>query len=155
MSGCFSCERNARDPDQLPPRERVYDDGLWRVAHALSSSLAGWMCAITRRHLTSISELSPAEASSLGQLLQRLSAALEEATGAAKCYVMFFAEAPGFEHLHIHVVPRLSGLTPDRTGPSVIAYLNEPPDRWVPEDEMDSIAGKVTEALEQQRKERT
>ena len=155
MSGCFSCERNAGDPEQLPQRERVYDDGLWRVAHALSSSLAGWMCAITRRHLTSISELSPAEASALGPLVQRLSAALEATTGATKCYILFFAEAPGFEHLHIHIVPRLKDLPPERIGPGVIAYLNEPPERWIPATEMDSISGKITEAMERQRKEQT
>jgi diadenosine tetraphosphate (Ap4A) HIT family hydrolase len=105
--------------------------------------------------LTSISELSPAEASALGPLLQRLSAALEATTGATKCYILFFAEAPGFEHLHIHIVPRLKDLPPERIGPGVIAYLNEPSERWIPATEMDGISGRIKEAMERQRKEQT
>src|SRR5439155_13960934 len=104
--GCYSCRLNAADGVALPIRERIFDDGNWRVVHAISSSLPGWLCVVSRRHITTLSELSAAEAEALGPLLKRLSDALERVTGALKCYVMFFAEAPGFEHLHIHVAPR-------------------------------------------------
>jgi diadenosine tetraphosphate (Ap4A) HIT family hydrolase len=147
VSGCYSCERNKEAPERLPPRECVYDDGLWRVAHAFSSSLAGWMCVVSHRHLTSLSQLSTEESGALGPLLQRLTAALEAATGATKCYVLFLSESPGFEHLHIHVVPRSADMPADRIGPAAFAYLNDPPERWLPPAEMDRIATNVSEAL--------
>ncbi len=130
---------NAAGPD-LPPRERVYDDGRWRVAHALSSTLPGWVVVLPKRHITSLAELTPAEAAALGPLLRRLSAALAEVTGCVKTYVALFAEAEGFEHLHFHVVPRVPDLPADRQGPGVFGYLAKEESDWLPEAERDRLA---------------
>ena len=135
------------DAAQLPPRDAVYDDGLWRVAHAFSSALLGWMVVVSRRHLTSASQLTPEEAAALGPLLSRLSTAIEAETGASKCYVIFLAEAPGFEHLHIHVVPRLPGLPADRIGIDAMKYLAQSEDEWVGSEDMDRISGAIRERM--------
>lgn len=82
MTDCYACRMNAK-PD-LPLRERVYDDGRWRVAHAFNSTLAGWLVVLPRRHLRSLVELGPEEAAVLGPLLQRLSVALVTVTGCIK-----------------------------------------------------------------------
>ena len=145
--GCYSCRLNAADGVALPIRERIFDDGNWRVVHAISSSLPGWLCVVSRRHITTLSELSAAEAEALGPLLKRLSDALERVTGALKCYVMFFAEAPGFDHLHIHVAPRLPDCPEDRLGPKLISYLGEPEERWLSAQQMDEVAIRVRKAL--------
>lgn len=147
MTGCYSCEiESAGEP--LPPRERVYDDGLWRVAHAVSATLPGWLVLLPKRHLTSLAELTPAEAAGLGPLLQRVSLALAEVTGAVKTYVALFAEAEGFEHLHLHVVPRAPDLPADRHGPRIFAYLSKDESEWLPEEERDLVAAQVTAALD-------
>ncbi len=146
MTGCYPCRMNAAGSD-LPPRERVYDDGLWRIAHALSSTLPGWLVVLPKRHITSLAELTPEEAAALGPLLQRLSAALAEVTGCVKTYVALFAEAEGFEHLHIHVVPRVPDLPDDRRGPRVFGYLAEDEADWLPEPQRDRLAAQVGAAL--------
>ncbi|MEZ5183214.1 MAG: hypothetical protein R2702_15290 [Acidimicrobiales bacterium] len=38
---------------------------------------------------------------------------------------MLFAEAEGFEHLHLHVVPRLADHPEDRRGPMVFAFMHD------------------------------
>src|SRR5215203_4288842 len=126
MTGCFSCAQNAVEPAALPPREAAYDDGLWRVAHSFNSGLPGWMVVIARRHVTSLSALTLAEAAALGPLLRALSAALESTLGAVKAYVIFLAEAEGFAHLHIHVIARGVDLAADRRGTAIFEYLKQP-----------------------------
>ncbi len=144
---CFPCRNNAMDPTMLPLRERVYDDGLWRVAHAFNSALPGWMVIIARRHVTSLAALTPAEAAALGPLLRNLSRALERTMEAKKAYVLFLAEAEGFGHVHIHVVPRSADLPSDRRGVAIFGYLNQPNDTWVSDEEMDQIAESISHAL--------
>lgn len=147
MTGCYPCRTNDAGSD-LPARERVYDDGVWRVAHALSSTLPCWLVVLPRRHITSLAELTPAESAALGPLLQRLSAALAEVTGCQKTYVALFAEAEGFEHLHVHVVPRVPDLPDDRRGPRVFDYLSKEESKWLPEPERDRLAVAVASALD-------
>jgi diadenosine tetraphosphate (Ap4A) HIT family hydrolase len=144
---CYSCERNAVPSERLPAREAVYDDGHWRVAHAFSSSLAGWMVIVARRHILSLSEMTRDEAAALGPLIQRLSSALEAATGSAKCYVIFLAEAPGFSHVHIHVAPRLTDAPVNRVGIRAIEYLGGPESEWVTPTQMDRISTGVRELM--------
>jgi hypothetical protein len=40
-TGCSSCEQSALT--HLPARERIYDDGLWRIAHAFNAGRLGWL----------------------------------------------------------------------------------------------------------------
>jgi diadenosine tetraphosphate (Ap4A) HIT family hydrolase len=144
--GCFSCEQTAAGM-HAPLRERIYDDGLWRVAHAFNSALAGWLVLLPRRHVTALADLTPAEAAALGPLLHRLSAALTSVTGCAKTYVLLLAEAQGFAHLHLHVIPRMADLPRERTGVRIFHYLDQPEAAWVSADEMDRIGAAVAEHL--------
>ncbi|MGI3786628.1 MAG: hypothetical protein ACRYG2_38275 [Janthinobacterium lividum] len=61
--------------------------------------------------------------------------------------MMLFAEAEGFNHLHLHIVPRHSDLSLERQGPGVFAYLGSPEAQRVPEDERDALASRLREAL--------
>jgi diadenosine tetraphosphate (Ap4A) HIT family hydrolase len=142
----MACGNNARfaaDPASIPERERVYDDDHWRVAHSFNSALPGWLVVLPRRHVTAMHELTAEEARPLGILLHRLSTALHHTTGCTKAYLVFFAEAEGFGHLHIHVVPRMPDFAEDVTGPRVFAYLQQPEDAWVSTDEQDRIARNI------------
>lgn len=144
---CFACW-NHMQGDALPPRERVYRDDYWRVAHSYSVALPGWLVVLPIRHIESITELEPEEAAGLGGLLRALSVALTEVTGAVKIYVMQFGEAQGHRHLHFHVVPRMADLPHDRRGPRVFAYLLPGEAAAVPAAEMDRIALEVSARLE-------
>jgi hypothetical protein len=82
-TACLACDNNARF-DSLPPRERIAADPYWRVAHAFGTGLPDWPVLHPRRHVTTIAELTDAEAAILGQWQVRLSLALHAVTGCAK-----------------------------------------------------------------------
>jgi diadenosine tetraphosphate (Ap4A) HIT family hydrolase len=143
---CFSCEQTAKG-SALPIRERIYDDGTWRVAHSFNSALPGWLVIVPHRHITTVAALTPDEAATLGWLQQRLSLALENVVGCVKTYVMMFAESEGFGHIHFHIVPRMSDLTREHKGPRVFWYLDRPQTEWVPVSEMDRLGAAIAAQL--------
>ncbi len=137
--GCYSCEHDAAA--NPPPREAACVTAYWRVVHAFNSSLSGWLVILPRRHVTALDELDDAELVELGLLQGRVSAALRQVVGCTKTYSALFAEAEGFAHLHVHLVPRMPDQPVDRRGPAVFGYLAD--DDRVSVDEMDRIAREV------------
>jgi diadenosine tetraphosphate (Ap4A) HIT family hydrolase len=103
------------------------------VAHDLNSILQGWLILAPLRHVLALDELTSDEAIALGTLVRKASIALKSVTGCEKTYVMLFAEAEGFAHLHFHVVPRMPDQPDERRGPQVFGYLKDgqslPPER--------------------------
>jgi diadenosine tetraphosphate (Ap4A) HIT family hydrolase len=140
MTDCYACRQNRKTPSELPPRELVFDDGNWRVVHAFGSAIPGWLVVVCRRHITSMSQLTSEEAAILGPLLAALSRVLEDFFLARKAYVAFLAEAEGFEHLHIHVVPREEGMPQEQRGKRVFDWLQMPEEEAITDEEADSIA---------------
>jgi diadenosine tetraphosphate (Ap4A) HIT family hydrolase len=130
----------------LPARERVHVDDHGRLATAFGSSLPGWLVLVPRRHVEGLHELTAAEAGDRGPLLRAASAALVEVTGCLKTYVALFAEAEGFSHLHVHVVPRQADLPPDRQGPRVFRYLGAGQDE-VSEADRDALALRLAPSV--------
>ncbi|MFG2573721.1 HIT family protein [Streptomyces sp. NPDC048481] len=138
-SDCYACRKEEEFGD-LPPRERIAHDRHWRVAHALGTAVPGWLVLLPRRHVAAVHDLTDAEASTLGTWQVRLSRALRETTGCAKTYVVQFAEAEGFAHVHFHIVPRMADLPPEHRGPGVFELLRRPETEWVTADEADRTA---------------
>jgi diadenosine tetraphosphate (Ap4A) HIT family hydrolase len=145
-SECYPCVNNEQ-VDQLPPREFIHLEGGWRVAHAFNSTLPGWLVLVPMRHVTSMDELTAQESEEMGLLARKASIALREVTGCSKTYLMLFAEAEGFGHLHVHVVPRMPEFESDVLGPGVFAYLSDDQDEWLAEDERDAIGLQLRLAI--------
>lgn len=143
---CYACHNNDQF-DQLPPRERIAADSHWRVAHAFNTSLPGWLVLVPRRHVTSIAELTDAEAAALGTWQVRLSRALHEVTGCVKTYVMQFAEQEGFGHVHFHVVARMADIPDEHRGPAVFHYLIRPPGQGIDDQHRDALAASLQDQL--------
>jgi diadenosine tetraphosphate (Ap4A) HIT family hydrolase len=133
--------------DTLPPSENVHHEGGWRIAHAFNSTLPGWLVVVPTRHVTSFDELTATEAEELGVLIRRVSIALRRVTGCVKTYVMQFAEAEGFSHLHVHVVPRMPDFAPEVLGPRVFAYLTDDESTWIPASDRDALAMEIRAAM--------
>ena len=146
VAGCYPCEMNARI-DDLPPRERVHAEGGWRIAHAFNVSLPGWLVLLPTRHVTAMDELTVAEAEEFGLLARKASIALRQVTGCLKTYLMLFAEAEGFAHLHVHVVPRMPDFEPEVLGPRVFAFMADDESTWVPAEEQDALALRLRSAM--------
>jgi diadenosine tetraphosphate (Ap4A) HIT family hydrolase len=145
---CYTCARGG-DAAKLPPRECIAADDLWRVAHAFDSALEGWLVLIPRRHVTSVSELTDAEARSLGTWLVRLSRALHQVLDCEKTYVAQFAEAEGFSHVHFHVVAKPSDLAQELRGPGIFRMMRSSDRALVTEQRMDEIARELYDHLAQ------
>jgi diadenosine tetraphosphate (Ap4A) HIT family hydrolase len=143
---CYSCRGNA-NLDSLPPRERIATDDQWRVAHAFGSAVPGWLVLLPRRHVTSIADLTRAEAASLGTWQVRLSQALHTVLGCQKTYVAQFAEAAGLAHVHFHIVPRAVDLADEFRGPRIFQLLGPSAPPHVGEVQMDEIAARLVSEL--------
>lgn len=144
---CMNCRDNAAET--LPAREDVVRTRHWRVAHAFDSALPGWLVLLPLTHVIALDEL-PAQAHvELGTLLGSLSGALRQVVGCAKTYVMQFSEAPGFHHLHVHLVPRMPDQPEELTGPRVFGYLGASEADRVSEAERDRIATHLRSHLSQ------
>lgn len=142
---CLPCDNTAAA--SLPAREEVVRTEHWRVAHAFDAALAGWLVVLPTEHVTDLAALHPQAAAELGPLLQRLTAALQEVVGCTRTYVMLFAEAEGFSHVHLHVVPRMPDQPEELRGPRIFGALGAArPDR-VPEEEMDRVALAVRDLV--------
>ena len=127
---CISCaEEKQISADR--PETAIWLSNEWRVAHASGSSLLGWLVIIPRRHVEGAHELNASESATLGLLLQKVSLALVEELGCSKTYVVMFAEAPGFTHVHFHVVPRAEDLPAELRGPKVFDFLKRPETEWI------------------------
>ncbi|MER5408854.1 HIT domain-containing protein [Streptomyces sp. NPDC002769] len=136
---CYPCSMEAGF-DGLPPRECVAHDQLWRVAHVFDTTVCGWLVLLPRRHVTAVHDLTDAEASALGVWQVRLSRALRSVTGCAKTYVVQFAEAEGFAHVHFHIVPRMADLRPEHRGPGILELLRGPEQERVTAEQADQMA---------------
>ncbi|MFF2942704.1 HIT family protein [Streptomyces niveus] len=136
---CYACGKEAEFGD-LSPRECVVHDQHWRVAHSFNTALPGWLVLLPRRHVAAVHDLTDAEAAALGVWQVKLSQALRTVTGCAKTYVVQFAEAEGFAHVHFHIVPRMADLQPEHRGPGVFELLRRPEQERVTADQADQLA---------------
>lgn len=143
---CLTCDANAR-LESLPPRERVAVDEHWRVAHAFDTALPGWLVLLPRRHVTAIASLTDAEAATLGSWQVRLSRALHAVTGCVKTYVVQFAEAVDYAHVHFHVVPRMADLADGHRGPGIFGLLGVPAGEQVGTGRRDELTRALREHL--------
>jgi diadenosine tetraphosphate (Ap4A) HIT family hydrolase len=146
--GCYACDKES-EFERLPPRERVVSDRHWRVAHAFGTAVPGWLVLLPRRHVTAVHDLTDAEAAGLGRWQVKLSRALRDTTGCAKTYIVQFAEAEGFAHVHFHIVPRMEDLRSEHRGPGVFELLRRPERERVPADRADRMAGALRARLDE------
>jgi diadenosine tetraphosphate (Ap4A) HIT family hydrolase len=148
MADCVTCALVARrDAGAAPPWDRIVRTDHWDVVHAFGTAREGWLVLVVRRHITSVADLTDAEAAELGPLLKRVSAALQEVVGCDKTYVAQFAEHPDHPHVHVHVIPRPHDLPDEQQGPRVFSLLGVAEDGAVPEARMDAIAAEVAVLL--------
>lgn len=143
--GCQSCPRlHTTSP---APRDCVVSTGRWTVAHAFNANLEGWLVVLPTRHVEALDELDELEAAELGPLLRGVTAALREVVGCQKTYVLLLAEQEGFQHVHLHVVPRHADLDPTVRGARIFGLLNNPDLDVVTEARRDELALALREHL--------
>jgi diadenosine tetraphosphate (Ap4A) HIT family hydrolase len=87
----------------------IFDNGLWFVSHhAGPFTDPGELIVKPRRHCESLSELTQAEANSLGPVLWSAVRALERVIPAERIYAVSFNER--VRHLHFLLLPRTAAM---------------------------------------------
>jgi diadenosine tetraphosphate (Ap4A) HIT family hydrolase len=121
---CLTCRLN--EGEGRAPGGVIYQDGLWRLEHAIEPiPMAGWLVLKPLRHVEHFADLTPEEAAVFGPLTRQITQAMREVLRPEKIYLSLYAEAVGFAHLHVHIIPRFAGTPDDRRGPRVFDYLRE------------------------------
>jgi diadenosine tetraphosphate (Ap4A) HIT family hydrolase len=87
------------------------------VEHIDPTDILGWVVLATRQHRHALHDLSRAEWDEMFVVLPALCRAMQELIGCDKEYLAQFAEQEGFQHVHVHVVPRMSQWPPETAKP--------------------------------------
>lgn len=130
--GCLACE--LADGRRPLPGGRIFTSDHWLVEHSVGPLGLGCLIVKPLRHVTSVADLTDAEAGELGPLLQRASAVARELVGADQVYNCLWSHAEGVPgHIHFVVQP----VTADQTrsfgcyGPELQVAMfenDQPPD---------------------------
>lgn len=143
---CAVCRSNSGE-ERISPGPTIYQGRGWLVEHAYPTGLLGWLVIVLARHAEALHELSIDEAAELGRLQWAVSRVLSAERGSLKEYSVFFAETPGFAHVHLHMVPRAPDLPDELRGGRVFALLGVPEGDIVPPDEVAGFCERSGAAL--------
>jgi diadenosine tetraphosphate (Ap4A) HIT family hydrolase len=126
---CLTC-RSTSGEQRISPGPTIYHGKHWLVEHAYPCALEGWLVIVLNRHASALHELTADEFAELAPVLERTARILGNHLGCEKEYVACFGEAPGFNHVHFHVIPKTNALPQELRGPAAFALLK--PDRHEP-----------------------
>jgi diadenosine tetraphosphate (Ap4A) HIT family hydrolase len=148
MNTCITCQLIAqRDTGDAPLWDNIHRAQYWDLVHCNSTSLLGWLVLVARRHVGAIDEMTDEEVVEFGQMMRWTSIILKDLTGCLRTYVVQFAEAPGHQHVHFHIVPRLADLPDADRGPAIFRHLGVPPEDRQTEAAMNAFAQQVQSRL--------
>lgn len=102
---CLACKARVGEIE-LSPAPEIYGGEHWIVEHLHPTDILGWVVLATRKHRHALHDLTDEEWAEMSRILPVLCACLHELTGSDKEYLAQFAEAAGFSHVHVHVIPR-------------------------------------------------
>src|SRR5579863_8262585 len=113
---CLSC-RSISGEKRISPGPVIYEGTYWLVDHAYPTSHLGWLVIVLKRHAEALHELSRAEFAELAEIQYKLAQVMGKNPHVEKEYIACFGEVPGFNHIHVHFVPRPKNLSAELKGP--------------------------------------
>ena len=114
MSECLPCDLEAVDAERI-----VYRDDTWSCEIADAYDVPGWFILRLRRHAEGWSGPTAEELAGFGPVSQKITAAVEAATGATGAYFMSFGE--NYPHFHFLVIARDADLPAESRGAAILA----------------------------------
>ena len=119
---CHSC-RSISGEKRISPGPFIHEGAYWLVDHAYPTSHLGWLVIVLKRHAEALHDLSREEFAELAEIQYKLAHVMRQDTRVEKEYMMLFAEALGFNHIHIHFVPKPKDLPARLKGPAIFKKL--------------------------------
>lgn len=110
---------------RISPGPPIYEGTYWMVEHAYPTRLKGWLVLVLKDHLEAFHELKVHPLVEYLFILRRTTTLLREHFGCEKEYIFVLGEAEGFQHLHVHIVPRLLDLPEEYRGTNIFRFLRE------------------------------
>ncbi len=102
-----------------PPGGWLLDDQYFVMGVAPDFEVPGWYFLAMRRHGEGPMSMSPAEAGAYGPTLVSCTAAVKEATGAERVYVIAYGEL--YPHWHCLISPRGADIPAELRGPALFS----------------------------------
>lgn len=130
---CAICAMVADEPED----GWAYEDESWVAGMLAGLEIPGWIVLALRRHATETAPLSEDEAAALGTAIRRVSAAVEDVTGAERVYLQVYGEIE--RHWHLLISARGPEIPPEHRHVQFFVHR----ERYVDPDE----AQRVFEAL--------
>ncbi len=118
MSACLPCDLESAPSDAV-----VYRDADWGCEVAEGYDVPGWYVLRVRRHAEGWPALTTSEATAFGIVSQRVTRAIQAATGASNVYFLSFGE--NYSHLHFLLIARPPGLPPELRGAAILSLRAE------------------------------
>lgn len=132
---CLTC-KSVSGERRISPGPTIYETQNWLVEHAYPCGMVGWLVLVLKRHASALHELTEAELAELGALQGRTANVLWRVLDCAKEYSMCLGEAEGFNHVHVHMVPKRRDLPEELRGPRIFAMLKVGEEGAVPRVEI-------------------
>lgn len=142
MQGCMFCDQESKH--EAPSNMIAQNE--YATAVMADDFREGHCVVNVKRHIQSISELTPEEYNGLFEIIVKVSKALEKKYSIDKTYIMSVSDGPG-GHIHFHMIPKHKNL------PSIGVYwINkmkeaEPP-RKPSAAQQNSLAKEVREIID-------
>ncbi len=136
MSACLPCGLEDAGGAAV-----VFRDDTWSCDVAEGYDVPGWFIVRLRRHAEGWSGPTAGELAGFGPLAQRITAAIQEATGAPTVYFLSFGE--NYPHFHFLVIARSDELLPEHRGAGILALRAGHRDH----DGSLAVAARVRQAL--------
>jgi diadenosine tetraphosphate (Ap4A) HIT family hydrolase/2'-5' RNA ligase len=154
---CVLCRGMAGDAELR--RIQVWEDALWRLTISLEAEVLGFAYLEPKRHIPHITDLSGEEARTFGEVLARVTQALQDETDAELIYGYIFGG--GVPHLHVHLAPHRPGdalNTQMIRGDVINEVLPSGAERFIskdfpplPEEEQRAVAQRLQQRLQSAR----
>lgn len=141
---CKSCASLA-GTQRISPGETIYNGAHWVLEHAYPTKVRGWLVLVLKRHATAMHELSVHEFAEFQELMPKIIAMLHTSFGCTKEYILCLAESEGFEHVHVHIVPRASDLPVEFRGTKIFGLMAG--EGRIPEEEVVALCKVLQRAL--------
>lgn len=145
---CLTCLSNSGER-RISPGPTIYEGTTWFLEHAYPTALKGWLVVVLKRHVEALHELTPEEFAELAAIQARVIPLLRALLDCEKEYVMCLAEGEGFQHIHVHLVPKPRDLPPELKAARIFGLLGSPERsiEAVPPDEVAAFCETLREAF--------
>lgn len=151
---CYTC-LSISGERRISPGPTIYEGEHWIVEHAYPCGMVGWLVLVLKRHAEALHELSKEEFSELTELQYKTARLLHSELNSTKEYLVCFAEAAHFNHIHFHIIPRANTLPVELRGTGIFSMLKVTEDDAASRDDVRALCERLRDLFTTEYQERS